>query len=214
MIFDLFKKRRLDRIRAEPFPVAWEAVIERNVPMYGRLFEDERRELRGQVQVFLAEKNFEGAGGLVLTDEIRITIAAQACILALRLDDDEPYPRLRSVIVYPTGYHAPDRREEGGIVDEGSSARLGESWPDGAVVLSWSNARSGALNPTDGQNLVLHEFAHQLDQEDGGSDGTPFFEKPVQLERAHPELYAELARYFRQDPAAVLRARAAEPDAS
>lgn len=172
-MFGFLKQRRRERIRARPFPPEWLAIIERNVPMYARLSEDDRRELRRRVLVFLAEKNFEGAGGLEMTDEIRVTIAAQACILLLRLDDDDYYPKLRSIVVYPTAYKVPREALHGEVVREDPAIHLGESWNDGAVVLSWNSARRGAADPRDGKNVILHEFAHQLDQEDGAADGTP-----------------------------------------
>lgn len=175
-MFGFLKKRRRERIRAQPFPPEWLAIIKRNVPMYARLSRPDRDELLRRVLVFLGEKNFEGAGGLQMTEEIRVTIAAQACILLLRLDDDDYYPRLRSIVVYPTAYKVPRDARHGGIVHEDEAVHLGESWGDGAVVLSWNSARHGAADPRDGKNVVLHEFAHQLDQEDGAADGTPELE--------------------------------------
>jgi MtfA peptidase len=176
-VFGFLRKRRRDRIRRQPFPPAWQAIIERNVPMYARLPAEDQAELRAKVLVFLAEKNFEGAGGLEMTDEIRVTIAAQACILLLRLDDDDYYPLLKSIVVYPSAYRVPREQREGGIVHEGQAIHLGESWQHGAVVLSWNSARRGAADARDGQNVILHEFAHQLDQEDGAADGTPELER-------------------------------------
>jgi len=172
-VFGILKRRRRERIRAQPFPPEWLAIIQRNVPMYGRLSKADRNELLCRVLVFIAEKNFEGAGGLELTDEIRVTIAAQACMLLLRLDDDDYYPRLRSIVVYPAAYRVPREEGDGGIVREDHAVHLGESWGHGAVVLSWNSARHGAADPRDGKNVILHEFAHQLDQEDGAADGTP-----------------------------------------
>lgn len=172
-MFGFFTRRRRARIRQRPFPPAWLAVIERNVPMYARLSAEEQDELRQRVLVFVAEKNFEGAGGLEMTDEIRVTIAAQACILLLRLDDDDYYPRLKSIVVYPSAYRVPREQRDGAVTHEGEAVHLGESWQHGAVVLAWSSARRGAADPRDGQNVILHEFAHQLDQEDGAADGTP-----------------------------------------
>ena len=78
-----FKKRRREKLRSKPFPREWREVLGRNVPYYGCLPEEDREELHGLIHIFLAEKNFEGAGGLEITDEIRVTIAAQACILLL-----------------------------------------------------------------------------------------------------------------------------------
>lgn len=168
-----FRERRRRRIRAQPFPPEWAALVEKKVPAVRRLSDERRRELLGHVAVFLAEKRFEGAGGVEVTDEVRLTIAAQACILLLGLDDVDYYPRLRSIVVYPSTYVAARQERDGHLVHEGGSARLGESWSHGAVVLAWDSARGGAANPADGKNVVLHEFAHQLDQEDGAADGTP-----------------------------------------
>lgn len=251
-MFGFLKRRRRERVRARPFPPEWRAVLERRFPLYERLSPEDRRELEGHVQVFLEEKSFEGAGGLEIRDEIRVLVAAQACVLLLRRDTDY-YPRMRSVVVYPAAYLAEHRSAEGGVVTEGRQTRLGESWSSGAVVLSWSDVRAGARDLRDGHNVVFHEFAHQLDLEDGGVDGVPeleggsayrawarvfaaeylelrrnaragrssvlddygatepaeffavateaFFEKPLALRRKHPELYAELAAFYRQDPA-------------
>lgn len=173
------KRRHRERLRAEPFPPEWRRIVERNVPLYGRLPDAQRRALDGHIQVFLDEKNFEGVGGLAMTDEIRLTIAAQACLLLLGRDPEaEPYPDLRSVVVYPSAYVAEGIQSvEGGIVTEGPQARLGESWHHGAVVLSWDDVRSGARDADDGHNVVFHEFAHQLDQESGEVDGVPALDR-------------------------------------
>lgn len=176
-MFGFLRKRRRERIRQQPFPGAWLDVIQRNVPMYARLSPGDQAELRRKVLVFCAEKRFEGAGGLEMTDEIRVTIAAQACILLLRLDDDDDYPQLRSIVVYPSAYRVPREQLEGGVIHEGEAVHLGESWQHGAVVLAWNSARRGAADPRDGKNVILHEFAHQLDQEDGAADGTPELEQ-------------------------------------
>jgi hypothetical protein len=168
-----FRERRRKRLREKPFPAEWLRTIEQNVPYYRRLPSEDREELLELVRVFLDEKNFEGAGGLRITDEIRVTIAAQACILLLRRKTDI-YPNLQSVIVYPNAYVAPVRRPlPGGAVMEGTQVRLGESWSRGAVVLSWDHVVQGVRDFQDGRNLVFHEFAHQLDDEAGAGDGAP-----------------------------------------
>jgi len=128
--------------------------------------------------VFLGEKNFEGAGGFELTDEVRVTIAAQACLLLLGRADDltnlRIYPGLDSVVVYPGEFVAPlEEYQPDGTVFDGEEERSGESWGHGAVVISWEDARAGAADPEDGWNVVLHEFAHQLDDEAGAADGAP-----------------------------------------
>ncbi len=179
-MFGFFKRRRRARLLAEPFPAAWLEFIERNVRFYACLPDADRRELQGLVQVFLAEKTFEGCGGLELTDEMKVTIAAQACLLLLHRQTDV-YPRLVTILVYPSAYLAKNVKSIGGpIVLEDESARLGESWTSGVVVLSWNDVRAGASDIHDGQNLVLHEFAHQLDREDGAINGTPLLEQRSQ----------------------------------
>ncbi|HEX4047590.1 MAG TPA: M90 family metallopeptidase [Elusimicrobiota bacterium] len=168
-----FTERRRRRLKDAPFPAEWSAIIDRNVPYQRLLSEVDRRELRGDVQVFLAEKTFEGCGGLRVTDEIRVTIAAQACLLLLHRETDD-YPLLRSILVYPSAYVAPVTESAGqGVIRKDVSVRLGESWQRGCVVLSWDDVLRGAADVGDGQNVVLHEFAHQLDQESGGPGGAP-----------------------------------------
>lgn len=174
MVLDLFKSRRRARLRSKPVPPHWRTILEHNLPIFGRLSLADQTELLGHTQVFLAEKHFEGAGGLELTEEIRVTIAGQACLLLLHRDTDY-YPELITIIVYPSGYTAhEDRHIGGGIWEEGDEDRLGHTGQRlSALVLAWDAVRHGAAAPTDGENLVLHEFAHQLDFENKSSDGTP-----------------------------------------
>ena len=167
------QRRRRDAIRRRPLPAAWRAIVDRNVPYVALLPAADRAELEGHVQVFLAEKHFEGCGGLQMTDEIRVTIAAQACILLLHRQTDY-FSKLVSILVYPSAYVASGERQiAGGIVADETDVRLGESWVSGVVVLVWDSVRKGAADIHDGQNVVLHEFAHQLDQETGTADGAP-----------------------------------------
>ena len=133
----------------------------------------EQRELERHVQIFVAEKNFEGCGSLELTDEIKVTIAAYACILLLHLHHDY-YPRLQSILVYPDAYPVAEvRRVEGNIVIEGHELRAGESWRTGAIVISWNHVLHRPADPSGSRNVALHEFAHQLDEENGSADGAP-----------------------------------------
>jgi len=168
-----FKRRRRERLRSQPFPAEWLEVIEKNVPHYRCLSLEEQKELQGHIQVFLSEKNFEGCGGLEMNDEIRVTIAAQACILLLHRET-EYYPTLQSILVYPRYYRVSDARLlADGTVIEGTDSRLGESWLHGVVVLSWDDVKGGAADIHDGHNVVFHEFAHQLDGESGSVEGAP-----------------------------------------
>ncbi len=148
-------------------------MLVRRYSMYSRLSPADRRELEGHIRVFLAEKRFEGCGGQEVTDEVRVLIAAQACLLLLHRDTD-CYPLLHSILVYPSSYIAKTWHwEKDGTIIEGNQVRGGESWPHGTVVLAWDGAFAGAVELNKNRNLVLHEFAHQLDEEDGIADGAP-----------------------------------------
>ncbi len=173
-MLSFLKKRRRARQRAIPFPRAWSDVLSANAPAYRRLPEDLRAQLHGHIQVFLAEKHFEGCNGLEITDEIRVTIAGQACLLILNRETDY-YPDLVTVLVYPSIFYAdlvePD--EHGQIMSEYTEDRSGESWDLGVVILSWDDIAGYTSTGRSGYNVVLHEFAHQLDMENREMDGVP-----------------------------------------
>ena len=256
-MFNLFKSRKRERLRAEPFPDEWRRTIERNVPIVRRLPPADVQELFGHVQVFLAEKHFEGCGGLELTDEIRVTIATQACLLLLHRDTDY-YPKLTSILVYPSTYVVPGEHDiGGGVWEESDVPHLGHTQDNlSALVLAWDSTLHGARGIDDGENLVFHEFAHQLDFESGDVNGTPplessrqyaswarvlgaefealrrasesgdssvlddygaenpaeffavlseaFFEIPHVVHDEYPDVYGQLAAFYRQDPGARL----------
>lgn len=262
-MFDWWRRLSRAEVVAAPFPDGFRQHILLRVPCAELLSEPELLKLETLVRIFNAEKSFEGAGGLELTEEMRVAIAARACLLVLwRTELDGPlYPGLDAIIVYPSTYKTRVQRREGYVMVEGEEARLGESWTHGSVILAWDAVVSGVANPRDGHDVVLHEFAHQLDDADGAMDGTPeldgyeryaawsrvagdeyatlveqlehhqktsidpygatnapeffavvveqFFEKPLQLAARHPELYDELAAFFRFDPAARIDARRA-----
>jgi hypothetical protein len=169
-----FRKWRRGWLANKTFPQEWQMIVERNVPYYRFLPADQQRQLRKLIQIFVGEKQFEGCGGLELADEVKITIAAQGCILLLGLGRDDIYPKLRSILIYPSAYVAKvaDRQPDGTVV-EGRQGRLGESWAHGYVVLSWNDVRFDAGGGHDGRNVVYHEFAHQLDSESGATEGAP-----------------------------------------
>jgi Mlc titration factor MtfA (ptsG expression regulator) len=173
-----FKKWRRKRITSGHFPLAWLGIITKNVRFYSRLSPDDQKELQRHILIFLAEKRFVGCGGLEITDEIKVTIAAQACVLLLHRETDY-YPGLHSILVYPAAYVArASRHLPGGIVEEGFDVRLGESWHHGSVVLSWDDVRRDAADIHDGHNVVFHEFAHQLDSSSGKGDSSAVLQRP------------------------------------
>lgn len=251
-VWPMLHRRHRHTLRHTTMPETWRNMIEKNVPLYQHLPKELQKQLEGHVMVFLEEKEFEGCKGLEITDEMRVTIAAQACMLLLNREPTY-YPKLDTILVYPKEYIAQSIVRVGNqFVHEQESARLGESWLNGSVILAWNHVKNQAGDFRDGHNLVLHEFAHQLDQEDGTGDGTPileqhsqymtwsrvlghdykelceeiaqhkpdviddygatnpaeffavateaFFEKPQQLQEKHPQLYHELAKYYKLDP--------------
>jgi MtfA peptidase len=156
-----------------PLPVEWGALMQRRVRFFHRLSPEDQGRLGGLIQVFLDEKVFEGCGGLQITDEIRVTVAGYACILLLGGQSDM-YPRLRTILVYPRAYLAPQSiRRPDGTVSEGIQGRSGEAWSFGNIVLSWKDILRDSDNPREGRNVVFHEFAHQLDFESGSAQGAP-----------------------------------------
>lgn len=180
--FFLRPRQRRARLAAQPFPLDWEAQLRQHWPLYWRLADAERRQLQGLMQQFLDEKDFFGCDGFVITEEVRVLIAAQACLLLLD-KSMEAYAKLQAVLVYPGAFRQIlRRRDAAGVMHEQSSVRLGESWGNGRVVLSWDDVLAGLSDEAD-YNVVYHEFAHQLDQEDGVSDGTPMLGSRTQLRR-------------------------------
>ncbi|MEP7101031.1 MAG: M90 family metallopeptidase [Burkholderiales bacterium] len=169
----LFAEWRRARIRRQPFPVEWRQILRTRVPYFRTLPADLQLQLKKRMQVFLAEKPFIGCAGLVVTDEMRVTIAAQACLLILNRRTDH-FANLRQVLVYPGAFVVDKVRADGaGVSHERRDALAGESWSLGQVVLSWQDTLDGASVIDDGRNVVIHEFAHQLDQANGAANGAP-----------------------------------------
>jgi Mlc titration factor MtfA (ptsG expression regulator) len=169
-------ERRRARLLEAPFPDAWRAILARNVKAYGLLDADEQHRLCQLVQVFVAEKRWEGCGGLELDDEVRVTIAGSACLLILGRDHDL-MREVVSIVVYPSAVLLPeppvatfDGRPR--IVGAPHEV-LGVAHRGGPVVLAWDSVLAGAGDPADGHNVVIHEMAHKIDFLDGVADGTP-----------------------------------------
>jgi Mlc titration factor MtfA (ptsG expression regulator) len=169
----LLRSMRRGRLRRQPLPASWRRILRRRVPLVARLPADQQLRLKGLMQVFLAEKPIIGCAGLEVSEEMRVVIAAQACLPLLGRTRGY-YPKLRQVLLYP-GAFVVDRPAPlpGGVQLEQRRALAGESWSQGQVILSWQDVLQGALDPLDGRNVVVHEFAHQLDQVKGQANGAP-----------------------------------------
>lgn len=166
-----FKKWRRKRQMQQDLKTEWQEILQNSVGYYRHLPPDLQSKLRGLTHIFLDEKRFEGCAGLELTDEIRVTIAAQASILLLGIEDlTSFYEGLRSVLVYPESYVAKVKDHRNGyVVEEGFQERHGEAWSRGHVVLAWDEVKKGCANMHDGHNLVFHEFAHLIDYDYGAT---------------------------------------------
>jgi Mlc titration factor MtfA (ptsG expression regulator) len=252
----LTKKRR-KKILEAPFPIEWENIIQKRMAHYRMLNEDEQKRLCERIAVFMAEKNWEGCGGLELTDEIRVTISAMACLLILNLPR-QGYENVESILVYPSERVLPEPKigffETALAPLETPGPISGQAFEQGPVILVWDAVAESIRYAGSGYNVVYHEFAHKLDMQDGVADGTPrlrdraeyrdwvktcsreyqkllkdvergkrtflddygakdeveffavstehFFDQPLRMRRAAPELYRVLKNYYRQDPAA------------
>jgi Mlc titration factor MtfA (ptsG expression regulator) len=190
----LVREFRRARIRRRPFPPAWRQVLRQRMPLFRRLPADLQLQLKRHVQVLLAEKPFIGCAGLVVTDEMRVLIAAQAALLLLNRRAGY-FRNLRQILVYPGTFVAERSTiESGGITREARRVLAGESWQHGQVILAWDAVLEGAATPNEGHNVVIHEFAHQLDQETGVANGAPFLGRRDRYARWAAVLSAEFER--------------------
>lgn len=169
------KQRKRERILATPLTTEQRAVVAELVPVTRRLPGPLRQKLEGKINLFLDQITFHGQNGLEVTEAMRLSIAAQACLLVI--NSPAWFETLRTVLIYPTAFTAPRETHDGYVVREHHHGMLGESWARGPVVLSWDDALEGGLDPNDGHNVVIHEFAHQLDSLTGNANGIPVLRK-------------------------------------
>ncbi len=167
-MFAWIRERRRRGLAKKPFPAAWQKHLKARVPFHARLNATDRQAFEDRVKVFVWEKQFLGAKGLEVTEEMRVVIAAAAARLVLRLDLSY-YDRLSEIVVYPYDFVHPGKEDD---------PRLGETHEWGVVVLSWPAVWKGLKDPEREADTATHEFAHVLDQADGGFDGTPALGAP------------------------------------
>ncbi len=175
MMFGFFRRRRWRKALAKPFPAEWDRLLEHNFCHWQYLDDEEKSRMRDLIRIFLVEKYWEGAGGLEVTEDMKVQIAAQACLLLLNIEHDF-YRALKTILIYPSGYFAPSRTSLGGggrLTVESTMPVLGQAHYQGPIILSWQHVVQGGRQAHDGHNLVYHEFAHKLDMADGVIDGTP-----------------------------------------
>lgn len=169
----LLRLWRRRAVVARPFPAAWREILRRRVPLVRELPAAHQLRLKQHVQLLLAEVPFVGCAGLQVDDEVRVTVAAQAALLLLGRGGS--FANLREVLVYPGHFVVPRTTAGGdGVVHAARDVLAGQSWERGKVILAWDAVLDGAADPHDGANVVIHEFAHQLDQDTGGANGAPY----------------------------------------
>jgi Mlc titration factor MtfA (ptsG expression regulator) len=208
--------RRRQKLLAKPPPEEWRRILEQNLGVYARLPSDQQQKLLATIQVITAERPFVGLRGLTITDEVRVTIAGQAALLLLG-DNHYHFDRVGTIYVQPSSHHARAYHDLGGatLVVEGVSL-LGQAFDYSVVRLAWDAALHGGRVPTDGENVVLHEFAHHLDALDGEIDGIPPL--PRERQRRHwalvfDEELALLRNALRAGEETLLPENAAENEA-
>ena len=177
----------------QPLPKQFKDQLYSDVSFYRYLNKSQKEKLETSMTVLLKEKIFEGCGGLTVTDKMKGVITAYAGLLIMEKPSDY-YSDLRAILVYPDDYVAPVyEMHDGGVVSEGSERRKGESWDSGSIVLSWGDIKDSALNRENGYNLIVHEFAHQLDDQYGLSSGITLNGEAVDTD----QWTSELAKIYR-----------------
>ena len=175
--FSLRSHIRRKRFFDAPFPKIWEKILRQNVPLYSRLPEELHPKFHRRIKEFLSEKTFEACGGLkTVSDEMAVTIAGTASLLSVNRYG-KAWDTLHSVLVYPKAFSSPDEEPEtdAGLIKRERSSRDGESWTHGSVIFSWQRITRDIALHGNGQNVIIHEFAHQLDSDDGIAGGRPIF---------------------------------------
>lgn len=173
LLLFVYPRYRRKKVDTSPFPTSWLQILRRSLPIYKTMWPNQQQELRQLIKRFVGSKEFIGCAGQLIDDEVRVTIAAHACLLILNRPSHE-YQDLRAVLVYPSTFKVKhDKRDEFGLVTPGEHFLIGESWSNGKVILAWDSVQKSVQNFADGHNVVLHEFAHQLDHESGVTNGAP-----------------------------------------
>ncbi|WP_345291638.1 M90 family metallopeptidase [Kangiella marina] len=194
----LRRRKKRQQIVSQPFPKEWRQILRNNLSFFYKMPTDLQLQLKDKMKVFLSEKEFTGHQGQTITDEVRVTIAAQACLLLLNRHTDY-YPFLQTISVYPAAFITNRATQDGsGIQQRDSRVLLGESWNRGKVILSWKDSASGGADFEDGHNLVIHEFAHQLDGESGTTNGAPPLSKKQSYDQWSQVLSTEFEKLRQQ----------------
>ncbi len=206
---------KLSRAIDEPFPATWRKTLMHNLPVYRRMPTDLQMQLKRRIKQFIHEKTFIGCAGQEITDEVKVTVAASACLLVLNRETDV-YAALKYILIYPSAFLVQrETFDEAGLPTNSNRGLLGESWSNGKVVLSWQDVLQGNKNFHDGANVAIHEFAHQLDHESGATNGAPFMGSASRSEQWSKVFTDEFNRLqqavYQGDPTLIDKYGATEP---
>lgn len=194
-MFNWLRDRRRRKLLAEPFPPHWEAVLRRNVWHYPRLSEAEQANLRDTLRILIAEKSWQSARGFHVTEEMKLTIAAQASLMLIGMAEHDYFSNFFSIVVQPGEFRRPDP-EDPTVEDEVTDEIVdGLASYRGAVVVGWRKVIEEARNPEMGYSVVIHEFAHQLDFQDESTDGTPYLPTKADRDRWAKVMTAAFERH-------------------
>ena len=159
--------------RTSTFPEGWLKIVRQTLPFYDTMPKEQQQELLAHINKFLFFKKFVGCAGLKVTEEMRLSVAACACLLLLNRPTLE-FKAVRWIYLYPSEFVVRHTvKDAHGVVSKKGGILAGEAWGNGRVILSWDSVKKGVFDFNDGENVVLHEFAHQLDNESGSMNGAP-----------------------------------------
>lgn len=179
----IWNKKRWEQIKSKSFPKKWQHILSIQWPLYQRLPDLLKLNLQERINLFMNEKQFIGCNGFNVTEEHKLLIAAQACLLIIN-KPFEYFDNLNSILIYPSAFIVNRNRNlANGTVTEDKMINTGEAWETGKIVLSWDDAYSGIIDISDGQNVVIHEFAHLLDHTNGSANGAPLLQHAKNYEQ-------------------------------
>lgn len=194
----LYRRLRRHYLRGRPLSSEQRQLLPDALPLYPRLTPTMQTELCANISLFLRSKEFVGCGGLKVTEEMRMAVAAHACLLLLGREN-RCYPNLYTVLLYPDTYVVEETYSPDGYIESRSrDLREGEAHHRGPVVISWADLAEDIRHPHEGRNVALHEFAHKIDEEDGFFDGRPPFRNADEGRNWAPVLKEEFEKLRRQ----------------
>ncbi len=189
-LYKYVRDTRRKKLFKTPLPASRIAILQKYVMLYSKLPQALHEEFHGHINIFLDEKKFIGREGVEITDDIKVTVAGNACLLLLQ-GNQRRFSGFSSILIYPIAYTAHEVQHDGLLTTKKLSKRAGESWVRGPIVLSWADIRHGSVNAEDGHNVVIHEFAHKLDEQSGHMNGLPMLRNKSQYKEWNKVLSEE-----------------------